>query len=104
MDTSLPDSWRNVPTLHGEYVRLEPLRTAHAEALRDAAADGRLWELRYTNVPTPEGMPAYVLATLELQAAGGCLPFVVRDASGDIVGTTRFYDLAPAVPRLQIGY
>ena len=49
-------------------------------------------------------MEDYVRATLALQAAGGCLPFVVRDAAGDIVGTTRYYELAPAVPRLLIGY
>jgi RimJ/RimL family protein N-acetyltransferase len=29
---------------------------------------------------------------------------VVRDAHGRIVGTTRYYDLVPGTPRLQIGY
>jgi RimJ/RimL family protein N-acetyltransferase len=38
------------------------------------------------------------------QAQGRILPFVVRDAAGDIVGSTRFYDLEPTVPRVSIGY
>jgi len=104
MDASLPDAWRQAPTLRGRHVALELLQSAHAEGLRGAAADGRLWELAYTSVPRPEETEGYVQDALALQAAGGCLPFVVRDASGDIVGSTRYYDLAPGVPRLQVGY
>jgi RimJ/RimL family protein N-acetyltransferase len=83
---------------------LEPLQIAHVDGLRAAAADGRLWELAYTSVPTPDEAESYVRDALALQAGGGCLAFVVRDAAGDIVGTTRYYDLAPGVPRLQVGY
>lgn len=104
MDTPLPEIWRDMPTLRGAHVHLEPLRMAHAEGLRAAVADGRLWDIHYTSVPTPDDMQAYVRAALDLQGADGCLPFVVRDARGEIVGATRYYDLAPAVPRLQIGY
>jgi len=104
MDASLPDTWRNVPALHGHHVALEPLQAAHVDGLRDAAADGRLWDLWYTSVPHPEETEAYVRAALDQQDAGDALAFVVRDAVGDIVGTTRYYDLAPSVPRLQIGY
>ena len=32
------------------------------------------------------------------------LAFVVRDPSGAIVGTTRFYDIDRSVPRVSIGY
>jgi len=104
MDTSVSDAWRQAPVLHGRYVTLEPLQGMHVEGLRSAATDGRLWELMYTSVPTPDETAAYVQAALDLQSGGDCLPFVVRDAAGDIVGTTRYYDLAPGVPRLQVGY
>lgn len=104
MDASLPDPWRNVPSLQGRHVALEPLQPAHVDGLREAAADGRLWDLWYTSVPRPEETDAYVRAALEQQDAGAALAFTVRDARGDIVGTTRYYDLAPSVPRLQIGY
>lgn len=104
MDAPVFDAWRQVPVLGGRHVALEPLQLAHVEGLRAAAADGRLWEIQYTSVPTPEETETYVQAALDLQAGGGCLPFVVRDVAGDIAGTTRYYDLAPGVPRLQLGY
>ena len=96
--------WTQAPRLQGRHVALEPLQPAHADGLRAAAADGRLWELWYTNVPTPAEVDAYVDAALAMQAAGAALAFAVRDAHGRVVGTTRYYDLLPATPRLQIGY
>ncbi len=44
--------------LQGEHVVLEPLRPEHSDELVAAASDGRLWELWYTSVPTPEAMAA----------------------------------------------
>jgi RimJ/RimL family protein N-acetyltransferase len=96
--------WTQAPRLQGIHVALEPLQPAHADGLRAAAADGRLWELWYTNVPAPAEVDAYVDAALAMQAAGAALAFAVRDEHGRIVGTTRYYDLLPATPRLQIGY
>jgi RimJ/RimL family protein N-acetyltransferase len=105
MTTAAPlADWARPPRLQGVHVALEPLQPEHADGLRDAAADGRLWELWYTNVPMPEEVDAYVDAALAMQANGAALAFVVRDAQGRIVGTTRYYDLLPATPRLQIGY
>jgi RimJ/RimL family protein N-acetyltransferase len=105
MTTAAPlADWARPPRLQGRHVALEPLQPEHADGLRDAAADGRLWELWYTNVPMPEEVDAYVDAALAMQANGAALAFVVRDAQGRIVGTTRYYDLLPATPRLQIGY
>ena len=92
-------------TLEGHGVRLEPMTPEHASPLEAAAADGRLWELWYTAVPAPGGMARYVETALEGQAAGHMLPWVVRDlAGGDVVGTTRYHDVVPAVDRVEIGY
>lgn len=96
--------WSTVPTLGGRHVRLEPLQPSHANGLRAAAADDQLWTLGYTSVPSPGAVESYIDAALAMQAEGRCLPFAVRDALGDIVGSTRCYDLAPPTPRLQIGY
>ncbi|MBO9827878.1 GNAT family N-acetyltransferase [Xanthomonas sp. A2111] len=104
IDPELPESWRQVPTLRGRHVSLEPLQAAHAEGLRSAVRGSGLEALWYTNVPTPERVDAYVAAALEVQALGRVLPFVVRDAQGEIVGSTRFYGLDPQVPTLSIGY
>lgn len=96
--------WGTVPTLVGRHVRLEPLRPEHADGLREAASDGRLWELAYTNVPMPGDVEGWLAAALAKQAAGEQLAFTVRAADGRIVGSTRYYELLPDTPRLCIGY
>ncbi|QSX78026.1 GNAT family N-acetyltransferase [Agrilutibacter solisilvae] len=96
--------WSVVPTLSGEHVRLEPLGLEHADGLRAAVRPDRLWELWYTSIPRPEEAQEYIQAALDQQARGEALPFAVRDAAGEVVGSTRYYQLDPRVPRLCIGY
>jgi len=92
-------------TLAGHGVRLVPLEPAHVPALERAAADGRLWELRVTSVPEPGQTAAYVQTALQGLEAGHMLPFaVVDEASGEIIGSTRYHDIVPAIARLEIGY
>ena len=98
------DAWVAPVILRGEHVNLEPLRIDHAAGLRAAATDGELWHCWYTNVPMPGAVDEYIASALKMQEAGDVLVFSVRDAAGDLVGTTRYYDLDEAVPRLSIGY
>ena len=95
-----------VPTrLQNDYVVLEPLCLEHAPALEAAAADGELWNLTVTSVPAPGHSHAYVEKALQGQTDGLMLPFAVREASsGEIVGTTRYYEIDTDLPRLAIGY
>ncbi|MGY1642035.1 GNAT family N-acetyltransferase [Geodermatophilus sp. SYSU D00703] len=90
-------------TLSGDLVTLEPLRPEHHDELVDAVRDGRLWELWYTSVPSPEGMPAEIERRLAEQAAGTMLPFTVRRAGGAAVGMTTYMNVEADVPRLEIG-
>lgn len=82
---------------------LEPLHLAHEAGLRAAAADGALWQLSYTSVPEPEQTRAYIEQALAMQAAGHRLPFAVR-LGGEVVGSTSYHDIVPAIARLEIGY
>ena len=92
-------------TLRGEHATLEPLSAAHAPALAKAAADGELWRLWYTGVAAPEKMDAYVATALDMRERLDAMPFVVRDnASGDIVGCTRYFNVDAANRRLEIGH
>jgi RimJ/RimL family protein N-acetyltransferase len=92
-------------TLEGHGVRLEPMTPAHEPDIANAAADGKLWELWYTAVPAPHETAAYITTALEGQRAGHMLPWVVRElATGDVVGSTRYHDIVPAVDRVEIGY
>lgn len=98
------DNWKHIPTLQGEHVRLEPLTLEHVSALQAAAADGELWKLWYTSVPTFEKTQAYVETALAERAAGVSLPFAVRDASGTVVGSTRYGRIERAHRRVEIGW
>jgi RimJ/RimL family protein N-acetyltransferase len=91
--------------LHDEYVVLEPLSLDHVPALEAAAADGELWNLQVTSVPAPGQTGDYVARALQGQAEGHMLPFAIRECgSGEIVGSTRYYEIDAALPRLAIGY
>ena len=96
--------WNEPPTLQGRCVSLEPMHPSHAEGLRAAASDGQLWNLWVTNVPEPDGVGAWIEDALAKQASGEQLAFTVRDATGRIAGSTRYYELLPGTPRLCIGY
>ena len=92
-------------TLEGNGVRLEPLSLEHKDGLAGAAGDGRLWELWYTSIPEPDGFAHYIADALAGQSAGHMLPWAVRELeTDDIVGSTRFHDIVPAVDRVEIGY
>ena len=91
--------------LHDDHVVLEPLSLDHVPALEAAAADGELWNLTVTSVPPPGQARGYVEKALQGQADGMMLPFAVRETgSGDIVGSTRYYEIDAELPRLAIGY
>jgi N-acetyltransferase len=86
-------------------IRLEPMREEHREALTAAASDGRLWELWYVAVPSPEETPKYIRDALKGQEDGNMLPWVVRDtATGAIIGSTRYHDIVTPIDRVEIGY
>ena len=92
-------------TLSLRGLRLEPLALAHEEGLRQAAADGALWTLRVTSVPEPENTRAYIETALKMRETGDRLAFaVVDEASGQVIGSSSYHDILPAVKRVEIGY
>lgn len=92
-------------TLQDDRVRLEPLSMRHLDGLLAAAADGALWNLRYTSVPEPDDTAGYIERAMKHQAEGHRLPFAVIDIpSGEVIGCTSYHDIVPAVERLEIGW
>ena len=92
-------------TLKGKHATLEPLAREHETDLRRAAADGELWRLWYTSVPAPDKTGAYIAAALKMRADLDAMPFVVRDnATGDVVGCTRYFNVDASNRRLEIGH
>jgi len=92
-------------TLTGRHATLEPLAREHEAAVRAAAADGELWRLWYTGVPAPDKTAAWIDAALAMRENQGAMPFVIRDnASGDIVGSTRCFNVEAAHRRFEVGH
>ena len=97
--------WFEPPTLVGESVRLELLRADHLAGLTAAGRDPRIWTWMPTDGSTDEGMRTIVDAALAGHAARTTVPFVtVEQASGRVVGSSRYLNVAPADLRLEIGW
>ena len=92
-------------TLQTHGVRLVPLELEHEAGLRAAAADGQLWNIRVTSVPEPEQTRAYIETALQGREQGHRFAIaVLDDASGEVLGSTSYHDILPAVQRVEIGY
>jgi RimJ/RimL family protein N-acetyltransferase len=86
-------------------VRLVPLALEHEPGLQEAAQDGELWRIRVTSVPEPENTRRYIEAALEARAKGDRFPFAVTLAqTGQVIGSTSYHDILPAVKRVEIGW
>jgi RimJ/RimL family protein N-acetyltransferase len=92
-------------TLERGPVRLVPLGPEHESGLAAAAADGELWKLRVTSVPEPGQTRSYIDTALRMRQEGHRMAFaVLHAASGEVIGSTSYHDIVPAVERLEIGY
>lgn len=91
-------------TLSGQHIRLEPLHLEHVAALARAGLHPELWRLQPALIATEGDVRNYVQTALADQQSGSGLPFVVVDTQTDqIIGSTRYMDIALAHFRLEIG-
>jgi N-acetyltransferase len=91
-------------TLEGRVVRLEPLSLSHHAQMCEAGLDFELWHWTTNNVRTPEDMRAYIEQALAEQARGTSLPFATIDqASGKVIGSTRYLNIDAPNLRVEIG-
>lgn len=96
--------WLQKVELIGEHIKLLPLMASHKEELLEAAADGELWKLWYTWVPSTESVDRYLEIALSQLKIKRALPFVVVDLRTDkIIGTTRYLNVDAKNKRLEIG-
>jgi N-acetyltransferase len=92
-------------TLADRSIRLEPLALAHEAGLREAAADGELWNIRVTFVPEPENTKKYIEDALKMREEGNRFAFaVIEESTGRVLGSSSYHDILPAVKRVEIGY
>ena len=93
-------------TLTGLRAQLIPLERSHLPALYEVGQHTEIWRyLVLQTTPTPDRMARYIEGALADQAAGTCLPFTIVDQeTGQFVGGTRLFDIAPEHRRGEIGH
>ncbi len=91
--------------LEGDVVRLEPLGVQHADGLLAAGHHESLW--RVTVQPplvSAAAVSSYLATSAASLASGQEVPFaLVHRASGAVVGSTRWMDIARPHRRVEIG-
>lgn len=93
-------------TLSGQFVRLEPLALSHVDGLISAGRFDTIWHSSSRPpLDSRDAMQAFVSDVLAECATGAQVPFVtVHQPSGQVIGATRFVDIAREHRRLEIGY
>lgn len=92
-------------TLPGNFVRLEPLKLEHLDALWAVGQDHDLWQWTPYQINTLEKMRTYIQAALDGQELRTALPFVTIEQQTDrIVGSTRFGNIDAPNHRAEIGW
>ena len=92
-------------TLESESIILSALSVEHRDGLINAASDGKLWQLWYTNVPSADNVSDYIATALKQKNEGCSLPFVVfHKPTNKIIGSTRYCNIDSINRRLEIGY
>lgn len=95
--------WSTLPTLSGEYVRLEPLTLDHAKGLFEAGADPGIWA--WLSIRQPLDVPAAERMISDALADPARRPFAQLDAaSGRVAGTTSYYQVVAQHRILSIGH
>ena len=94
-------SFDRQPRLHDELIRIEPLQADDFEPLYAVASDPLIWEQH----PNRERYKREVFATFFKGAleSGGALR-VHDQSSGNLIGSSRFYDVDEARGAAAIGY
>jgi RimJ/RimL family protein N-acetyltransferase len=98
--------WLTAQPMRGEHVILEPLDRAHAAGLFAATDDAEVWRHLSSRRPgCPAEMAEVIDAALAAQHRGERVPWVQRSAAtGEVVGTTSYYEVDEARRSVAIGY
>ena len=100
-------SWTDLPSLEGHYVRLEPLREEHAAGYLAAAGTGADADevFRWLSIHPPTTVEEALSQVRDGISSSVRHPFVQLDArTGDVAGTTSYYDVVPELRTLAIGH
>ena len=92
-------------TLENSRVRLRPLELTDFEALKAVAMDAELWQYTLTRADDAVSLAAYIRQAVEAREQGLRYPFaIINRETGELAGSTSYYNVAEADQRLSIGY
>ncbi|AZA76364.1 N-acetyltransferase [Chryseobacterium sp. G0186] len=102
----MKEKWIAYPIiLEGPNVDLIPLEKEHFEELYLAASDKELWELIPTDCSDKALFYQNYEHALSEREAGNQYPFVIRHKqTGQLIGSTRFFEIYPSDRKLEIGW
>lgn len=91
--------------LEGKYVRLEPLRPHHADALLQAGQAPEIWAWLPARLTTAGAVDKFIAAAMQAEADGLEYAFaVVMRESDRVIGSTRYMDVQAAHYGVEIGW
>ena len=91
--------------LENRRVRLRPLELTDFEALKAVAFDAEIWRYTLTRADDAVDLAVYLREALEARARAQRYPFAIIDReTGELAGSTSYYNVAEADQRLSIGY
>ncbi|WP_201977724.1 GNAT family N-acetyltransferase [Hymenobacter rubidus] len=91
--------------LENHRVRLRPLEITDFEPLKAVAFDADIWKYTLTRGDDAVSLAAYIRQALEAREQNLRYPFaIINRESGELAGSTSYYNVAPADKRLSIGY
>ena len=91
--------------LENSRVRLRPLEATDFELLKPVAFDPELWEYTLTRGDDAVSLAAYVAAAIQGRQQEQRYPFAIVDRrTGQLAGSTSYYNVQADELRLSIGY
>lgn len=91
--------------IENSRVRLRPLELTDFEALKAVAFDAELWKYTLTRGDDAVSLAAYIRQAVEDRQQGRRYPFAIIDReTGELAGSTSYYNDVEADLRLSIGY
>ena len=88
-------------TLENELVKLVPLKEEDFDRLLKVASDPLIWEQH----PAKDRYKREVFRSyFDSAVASGSAFLILENSTGELIGSTRYYDYKPELSRIAIGY
>jgi RimJ/RimL family protein N-acetyltransferase len=99
-------NWIQHPVqLQNDFVRLEPLSAEHFDRLLHIAQAPEIWQFLSVNGTDRDLLLNELKSAILRRATGEEYAFTIFDAkTGDVIGSTRFYNMYPQHRKLEIGW